>query len=54
MKKSVLTILTILILTTSSMALEYKPDVICLTGMTPFYNIAVECAALLKTNNESN
>ena len=30
------------------MALEYNPDIIVLTGMTPFYNIAVECALLLK------
>jgi len=29
----------------------YNPDIIVLTGMTPFYNIAVECAALLKSNN---
>ncbi len=29
----------------------YNPDIIVLTGMTPFYNIAVECAALLKKNN---
>ena len=32
-------------------SIKYKPDVVVLTGMTPFYNIAVECAALLKTNN---
>jgi radical SAM superfamily enzyme YgiQ (UPF0313 family) len=32
------------------MSKEYNPDVIVLTGMTPFYNIAVECASLLKTN----
>ncbi len=30
---------------------KYDPDVVVLTGMTPFYNIAVECAALLKKNN---
>jgi len=30
---------------------EYDPDIIVLTGMTPFYNIAIECATLLKTNN---
>jgi len=30
---------------------NYNPDVIVLTGMTPFYNIAVECAALLKKNH---
>ena len=29
---------------------KYNPDVIVLTGMTPFYNIAVECAQLLKDN----
>ena len=27
---------------------EYNPDVVVLTGMTPFYNIAVECASMLK------
>ena len=32
---------------------EYDPDIIVLTGMTPFYNVAVECATLLKTNNIS-
>ena len=32
------------------MSKEYNPDVIVLTGMTPFYNIAVECASLLKSN----
>ena len=32
-------------------SIKYKPDVVVLTGMTPFYNIAVECAALLKANN---
>ena len=30
---------------------DYNPDVVVLTGMTPFFNIAVECAALLKSNN---
>ena len=30
---------------------NYNPDVIVLTGMTPFYNIAVECAALLRKNH---
>ena len=30
---------------------EYDPDIIVLTGMTPFYNVAIECATLLKTNN---
>ena len=35
------------------MSKEYNPDVIILTGMTPFYNIAVECAAMLKANNVS-
>ena len=30
---------------------EYNPDIVVLTGMTPFYNIAVECATLLKSNN---
>ena len=30
---------------------EYDTDIIVLTGMTPFYNIAIECATLLKTNN---
>jgi len=30
---------------------KYNPDVIVLTGMTPFYNIAVECAKLLKASN---
>jgi len=30
---------------------EYNPDIIVLTGMTPFYNIAVECATLLKAKN---
>ena len=35
------------------MSKEYKPDVVVLTGMTPFYNIAVECAQLLKANNVS-
>jgi len=30
---------------------KYNPDVVVLTGMTPFYNIAVECAALLRKNN---
>ena len=29
-------------------SVDYNPDVVVLTGMTPFYNIAVECAALLK------
>ena len=29
-------------------AMEYNPDVVVLTGMTPFYNIAVECAQMLK------
>ena len=29
-------------------SIDYNPDVIVFTGMTPFYNIAVECAALLK------
>ena len=32
------------------MSKEYNPDGIVLTGMTPFYNIAVECASLLKSN----
>ena len=35
------------------MSKEYNPDVIILTGMTPFYNIAVECASLLKSNKLS-
>ena len=30
---------------------KYNPDVIVLTGMTPFYNIAAECAKLLKASN---
>ena len=30
---------------------KYNPDIVVLTGMTPFYNIAVECAGLLKANN---
>ena len=30
--------------------LEYNPDIVVLTGMTPFYNIAVECAQLLKSS----
>ena len=30
---------------------NYNPDVIVLTGMTPFYNIAVECAALFRKNH---
>ena len=30
---------------------KYNPDVVVLTGMTPFYNIAVECAGLLKAND---
>ena len=30
---------------------EYNPDVVVLTGMTPFYNIAVECASMLKKEN---
>ena len=30
---------------------KYDPDIVVLTGMTPFYNIAVECATLLKRNN---
>ena len=29
-------------------AKEYNPDIIVLTAMTPFYNIAVECAEMLK------
>ena len=29
-------------------SMDYNPDVVVLTGMTPFYNIAVECAAMLK------
>ena len=32
-------------------SVEYNPDIVVLTGMTPFYNIAVECAGLLKANN---
>ncbi len=34
-----------------SMAKDYDPDVIALTGMSPFYNIADECAKLLRLNN---
>lgn len=30
---------------------KYEPDIIVLTGMTPFYNIAVECASMLKASN---
>jgi len=32
-------------------SVDYNPDVVVLTGMTPFYNIAVECAGLLKEKN---
>ena len=32
-------------------AAEYNPDIVVLTGMTPFYNIAIECASLLKEKN---
>ena len=32
-------------------SVEYNPDIVVLTGMTPFYNIAVECAGLLKEKN---
>jgi radical SAM superfamily enzyme YgiQ (UPF0313 family) len=31
------------------MAKEYNPDIIVLTGMTAFFNIAVECSQLLKS-----
>ena len=32
-------------------SVDYNPDIVVLTGMTPFYNIAVECAGLLKEKN---
>ena len=32
----------------TDMAKEYEPDIIVLTAMTPFYNIAVECAEMLR------
>ena len=35
----------------AKMSKEYDPDIVVLTGMTAFFNIAIECAQLLKKNN---
>jgi len=34
-------------------SMDYNPDVVVLTGMTPFYNIAVECATMLKAKKSN-